>query len=78
MLRLNIPAIAARGFHSSAVCNAFYKQNLKRVRSGRYKVSNKQNVELNYEQAKLPEAIAVDKAWNSWNTSKSSSNFNFN
>ena len=67
MLRLNIPAIAVRGIHTTAVGNAV---NLRRVRSGRYKVSNKRNVWLTYEQAKYPESIAVDKAWNSWNTSK--------
>ena len=69
MFRLSIPAFAVRGFHTSAVSNV-NKQTLKRVRAGRYKVTNKQNLELSYEQAKPPEAIAVDKAWNSWNTSK--------
>lgn len=63
MLRINVPAIAIRGFHTTSVCN------IVRVRAGRYKCSKKRTVPLTYEQAKPPYLIGVEKAWNSWNTS---------
>ena len=64
MLRLMIPAIASRGFHTSQV------NHLKKVRSGRYKGSKNRSVALTYEMAKPPQEIGVTKAWNSWNTCK--------
>ena len=64
MLRLNIPAVATRGFHTTSV------SCLMRVRAGRYKVSKKLTNALTYEQAKPPYLIGIDKAWNTWNTSK--------